>query len=153
MRRVEPQRTQHRQQLMFKVVAYPGFLFRVPFSAPHEADSFTFQQRDQDLIQNAVLLLDLLMGDRADLFQDVLWQQVVGAGLDRAGDHLLLQARDADLEKLVQVGAGDAQKAQPFEQRYRRVLRLLEDTTVELEQAEFPVQEQFRLLQGFRQYD
>src|SRR6478672_2592606 len=45
----------------------------------------------------------------------------------------------ADLEKLVEVGAGDAQEAQPLEQRHRRVLRLRQHAEVEVELRELAV--------------
>ena len=43
--------------------------------------------------------------------------QAVQAALDDRAFHLLLQAGHADLEKLVQIGAGDAEELQPFQQR------------------------------------
>ncbi len=53
--------------------------------------------------------------------------------------HALLEARDADLEELVEVGAADAQEAQPLEQRHVGIACLLEYPPVELEQAEFAI--------------
>src|SRR5690606_16056064 len=60
------------------------------------------------------------------------WQrQVVVLGL--------AHRRGADLEELVQVGTGDAQEAQAFEQRHRRVLRLRQHPELEVELAQFAV--------------
>ncbi len=52
---------------------------------------------------------------------------------------LLLDARDADLEELVQVAADDAQEAQPLEQRHLGVLGQREHAPVEVEQRELAV--------------
>ena len=51
----------------------------------------------------------------------------------------LLQAGDADLEELVEVAGGDAQEAQPLEQRQRLVERLREHALVELEQRQLAI--------------
>ena len=51
----------------------------------------------------------------------------------------LLQARDADLEELVEVARGDAEELQPLEQRHGLVERLREHALVELEQRQLAV--------------
>jgi len=48
----------------------------------------------------------------------------------RAGLDLGLQARNTDLEELVEVAADDAQEPQPFEQRRCGVFRLRQDAPV-----------------------
>src|SRR5262249_24845836 len=58
----------------------------------------------------------------------------------RVGVELLLQARDANHEKLVEVGRKDRQKFQPFEQRLRRIERFIQHAAVELDPAEFAVE-------------
>src|SRR5437868_6798812 len=58
---------------------------------------------------------------------------------------LLFNPSDADLEELVQVRAEDAKKLHPLDQRLGRVLRLLQNPTIELEPAQFAVDEIFRI--------
>jgi len=82
-----------------------------------------------------------------DLAQQFLRAHVVRAGVHRTGDHLLLQARHANLEKLVQIGAGDAQEFEAFKQRCGRILGLFEHAPVELELAQFAVEIEFRFAQ------
>ena len=53
------------------------------------------------------------------------------------GLDLLLEARDADHEELVEVGAVDRDELQPLEQRVALVERFFEDAIVELEPREF----------------
>ena len=52
-----------------------------------------------------------------------------------------LHAGDADLEELVEIRRHDAEKAQPLEQRHRRVLGLREHAPLELEHAELAIEE------------
>src|SRR5690606_573583 len=54
----------------------------------------------------------------------------------------------ADLEELVQVGAGDAQEAQALEQRHGRVLRLRQDPEVEIQLRQLAVGVQRGVEQG-----
>ena len=56
------------------------------------------------------------------------------------GFELLLQARDAHLEELVEVAAEDREELRPLEQRERRVLGEREHARVELEQRQLAVE-------------
>ena len=51
----------------------------------------------------------------------------------------LLQTGDADLEELVEVGAGDAEKADALEQRQRLIVRLREHAQVEVEKRQLAI--------------
>ena len=64
-----------------------------------------------------------------------------GPARGRAELDLLLQARDADLEELVEVRRDDAEEAQPLEQRHRLVLGLREHAAVEFERLQLAVEE------------
>ena len=81
-------------------------------------------------------LLDPL-ADRAELLDlvDALGRRRADAGLE-----LLLQARDAHLEELVEVRAEDREELRALEQRQRRVLREREHARVELEPRELAVE-------------
>ena len=57
----------------------------------------------------------------------------------------LVQRGHPDLEELVEVGAGDAQEAQPLEQRRVRVPRLRQHAEVELELRQLAVDVQLRV--------
>ncbi len=52
---------------------------------------------------------------------------------------LLLQARDTDLEELVQVGGEDGEKLEAFEQWGRRIAGLFKYSAVELQPAQLTV--------------
>ncbi len=56
----------------------------------------------------------------------------------------LSQAGHADSVEFVQVGGRDRQEAQPFQKRHARVRRLVQNTPVEGQPAEFPVEIAFR---------
>ena len=75
--------------------------------------------------------------DRAELLDLV---EAVGRGRAHADRELFLQARDPDLEELVDVAAEDREELRPLEQRDRRVLGEREDARLELEHRQLPVQ-------------
>jgi hypothetical protein len=64
--------------------------------------------------------------------------------LHRAGLEQLAQARDANLEELVQIGARNAQEAHALEQRNACILGLLQNALVELEEGQLPVDVELR---------
>jgi len=62
----------------------------------------------------------------------------IGSGGGDTQVDLLLEASHADLEELVQVGAGDTEKPKPLEQRHGLVPGQLQYPPVEGQQAQFP---------------
>ena len=71
----------------------------------------------------------------ANLFQGFHRAEVIGPGLDGTVFHLLLDAGNADLKKLIQVGAGDAEKLQSLQQRHGFIFGLCNNAPVEFQQA------------------
>ena len=67
--------------------------------------------------------------------------QAVRAGGDAAQLDLFLQPGHADLEKLIEIAADDAQVFQPLQQRNGRVFSLRQHSAVEFELAELAVKE------------
>ncbi len=78
--------------------------------------------------------------DRRDRRELVLGRHAVGGPLDDARRRLLLEARDAHLEELIEVAAEDGHKLEPLEQRGSRVERLVQNAPVELEPGELPIE-------------
>ncbi len=109
-----------------------------------KSDALGRQRRQDDFVQQRVLLGDQRMGFPVDAAEDLLRRQAVGVGGMAAQLDLLLEAGDADLEELVEVGGDDAQEAQAFQQRHALVGGLREDAAVEGEQRQFPVDESAR---------
>ena len=60
-------------------------------------------------------------------------------GLGAAVLNLLFQAGNPGLVEFVEVGTGDAQKTNAFQQRQGVVFGLFEDTTVECQLTQFPI--------------
>ena len=144
MRGVESDRRQYRHHLAEEKVADPVALGIIPFRAAQEADSLFRHQRQDDIVQVAVLLGDegvRFRGYEAKCFQRCL---AVGGDDGRIGLELFLEAGHAHLEEFVHIAGDDAQEAQAFEQRHPLILRLGQHATVEGEKAEFPVQIVFR---------
>src|SRR5207244_8860174 len=98
------------------------------------------------------------MGNPLNLIKRFGRTQSIRSNIARFAFDLLFNPSDADLEELVQVRAEDAKKLHPLDQRLGRILRFLENTTIELEPAQFAVDEIFRiaeplvrrLLRGYR---
>ena len=84
------------------------------------------------------------IADRAELLDLV---EAVGRVAAHAGRELLLQARDADLEELVEVRAEDREELRPLEQRSVGVLGEREHARVEVEPRQLAV-EVARVLDG-----
>ena len=142
-----PRGTQHRLDLALEILLEPRARLRAPLRAPQQRYPFGGQRRQQQLVQAAVLVGDQLRGalvDRVELLGD---RHAVGGELPAAELLQLLQARDADLEELIEVAAGDAQELQPLEQRHRFVERLVEHPLVELEERQFAVDVVLRSLE------
>jgi hypothetical protein len=152
VRRIEPDRRQHRQQLVLEVVAQPGVLLRRPLAAAHEADLLLLQRRDQHLVEHAVLLLDQRMRARVDRAQQLGRRHAVRTGLRRAELDHLLDTGHTDLEELVEVGAGDTQELEPLQQRHALILGLLQNPAVELEQGQLAVEKRLRGRRGRRRH-
>ena len=112
---VQPEWAQHRQQLVGEVTLNPGYLTRFPLRASHKADILLRQFWDDSLVEQAVLLGDQAVRGFADALQRLRRADVVRPRLHRPIHHLLLQTRDANLEKLVEVGAANAQKLEPLQ--------------------------------------
>jgi hypothetical protein len=91
--------------------------------------------------------VQLLADDQADAGKLFAGTQALGVGLDQRRLELLVQARDANHEELVQVGRIDGQELQPFQQRPPLVARLIKHPLVEGEPGSFPVQIEGRILQ------
>ena len=100
------------------------------------------RERGKDLlVQQAVLALDDALRPRRDLAEDLERGEAVGTARRRPQLDLLLQARDADLEELVQVRGDDAKELEALEQRHRAVVGLREHAAVELEGLQLAIEE------------
>ena len=135
VRRVQPDGAQHRQDIAVEITLNPARDRGLPSVAAQHVDALAFQFRRDNVIQHGILGLHQFMGKPADLFQGFHRAEVVGPGLHGTVLHLLLDAGDADLKKLIQVGAGDAEEFQSFQQRQGFIFGLGENAPVELQQA------------------
>ena len=95
--------------------------------------------REKDIVEQRVLLLNDTEHAVPDRIEDLLRRQLLGPLCGCADLDTLLQRSDANLEELIEIRAGDAQKTQPLEQRHGRVQGHRQHALVELELAEFPI--------------
>ena len=103
------------------------------------------QGRNQNLVEYAVLLVDQGMRALADIAQQVDRREPIGATLVLPQFHDFLQSGHANLEELVEVGTGNAQELEPFQQGQPLVLGLLQHALVELQQRQLAIDEQLRV--------
>ncbi|MNY35280.1 hypothetical protein D3C86_1696790 [compost metagenome] len=147
MGRVEADRRHDRRDLVAEIAAHPGLDLGGPITAANEADLVLFQRRQQHVVEDRVLAIDLLVDQLADPRQHLLRLQAVGAGQLAGEGDLLLQAGDADLEELVEVAGENQQELQALEQRGGLVERLLQDTDIELQLRQLAVDVQAAVVQ------
>ena len=145
-RGVERERTQHGLDFPVEVPLEPCGLRFGPAVRGDEHDAVLGQLRHEHIVQDLVLLLDQARGPRADRLQLLVDGQPVRTDLQGARLQQLLQARDPDLEEFVEIGAGDAQELDPFEQRYAAVLRLLQHALIEFQKGQLPIDVELRRL-------
>jgi hypothetical protein len=134
VRRIEPDRRQQRPHLALEEIGHPRPLGRRAIRVPDQAHAVLRERRKELLVQHAVLIVHQCAGAARDLGQRRahLGERHAGRGNLRA--QLLLQARDADLEELVEIAADDAAEAQALEQGDVGILRQREHAAVEREQ-------------------
>ena len=141
MRGVQADRREHRQDLDAEILARPcrdGF---VPVGRDVDDDALGREQRQQRLVEDLVLPLHELVGAGRHEIERRVRGHAVDVGMRRVKAHLLLQARHADFEELVEVAARDAQEAQAFEERKRVVVRLCEHAVLEGEERQLSIEE------------
>ena len=146
MRGIEPQWRKHGQDLVAEMRAQPGVLRRGPRIARQDAHAGGVQRGAQLAIPARVLRLHQRGRGIVDPAQHGRGGQAVRA---RRHAEVLRVAHGggADLEELVEVGAADAQVAQPFQQRHFGIARLGQHAFVERELRQLPVEVQRRVLE------
>ena len=100
----------------------------------HEQERAVGPERGQEAAHEPRhLLADQLVNARRDLDELFVRGEAVRRKLTDFSRELLLEARDADHEELVEVRGDDCVELQPLEERHRLVLGLGEDPRVELD--------------------
>ncbi|MNI38929.1 hypothetical protein D3C73_930900 [compost metagenome] len=148
VRRVEADRGDDRRDLVTEIATDPGLELGRPVTATDEADLMLFQFRQQDVVEDRVLAIDVTMDQFADAGQGLMRLQTIGAGLFTGKGDLLLEAGDTNFEELVQVAGEDQQKLQPLQQWIGLVQRLLQHADVELQLRELAVDVQAAVIQA-----
>ena len=149
MGRVQADGAHDGRQFMIEVALDPLSLGVAPFLLVDEADVLCAQGRQQHFVQHRILLVYDRSSGLGDAPQLLRRRKVVRAALHGAVGLLLLEAGDPYFKKLVQQGAGDAEKAQPFKQRQRFRLGLGQHPPVELQQRELPIDVEVRVAGRF----
>ena len=139
VRRIEPDGGEERPDLMVKIFGDPGPLRGAAVSVVQHADASRLQ-RGQDLpVENVVHFRDQLLCTLAD-FNEIGSELLQGrADQRRLQAQLFAQARNPDLEELVEVAAYDAQETQPLEQRRGRILGERQHPAVERQDRQLAI--------------
>ena len=99
------------------------------------------QRRHQFVVPERVLRGDQLVHESLDGVECFRRAHAIRADIARLAFDLLLDAGDANLEKLVEIRAEDGEEFDPLDQRLRRVLRFFQNAPVELEPAQLAIDE------------
>ncbi len=113
-----------------------------------EADLMFFQFRQQNVVEDRVLTVDVTVHQFADARQRLMRLQTIGAGLFAGERDLLLEASHANFEKFVEVAGEDQQKFQPLKQRVGLIQRLFQHADVELQLRELAMDVQAAVIQA-----
>jgi len=140
VRLVEGERGEHGQHLLFEISLHPVELAGGELVGVFDDDALFGERGEELLVPAAVLVLDEGCDDGVDAAELLAGAEALGDGLGRSVFHLLDEAGDADLEKLVEVGAEDGEEADALEERVAVALGLLEDAAVEGEPAQLAVE-------------
>src|SRR5690554_2822025 len=92
------------------------------------------------MVQNVVLLVDIFMGDAADLAQRLFRHYPISAQGFPAVFDLLAQPCHPNLEEFVHIAAKNTAKNQPVNQRMSGIQRLLQYSIIELKLAQLTVE-------------
>ena len=149
VRRIEPDRRQHRHHLPEEVGLDPFGLRGREIRPAQKADAFLLEPGQDFLVQQPILARNQLVGLLRHLQDHLIGAHAVGADRGGTGFDLRLEPRDADFEKFVEIAADDAQELQPLEQRVVAVFRLGQHPAIEGELAEFPVEIKLRFKPDF----
>ena len=109
-RRVESQRREHRLDFLREIFGEPGVLCGVSVLRVDELDSVGCERREDQLIEQLVLIFDQCERALVNGGQLLRHAHAVRPATERAEFQPLLQAGDANLEEFVEVRAGDPQK-------------------------------------------
>ena len=150
MARVDRQGSEHRKDLLAEDCVELAQLFLGHLIGAHDHDARFCKLRNDDFIEERDLPVDQALDtspDRAELLQ---WGHAVGRSSRHGRQDLLLQAGDPDLEEVVEVLAEDRQETNPLQKGQLGVLRHGEDTLVEVESGQLPVEVAGRLRDRIR---
>ena len=117
MRGVEAHRCEDRLDLPPEEAADPGRLRRRPQLALEHLDALGREQREQDVVEDLVVLSHELGRLGGDVLEELVGRATVEPDAAGAKGEALLVGGLADLEELIEVRAGDGQEAEPLEQR------------------------------------
>jgi hypothetical protein len=119
---IEPDRREERHHLALEVIRDPFLLRGVPRRAPQEADLLLVERGRISSLKSRYCRSTIPCARAATWRNTWTGREALGPHGGGAELDLLLEARDADLEELVEVGGDDAEEAQALEERHRAVL-------------------------------
>ncbi len=143
--RVERDGRQDREHLPPEVLVDEGLGRRRELMRSQESEAGALQVGKHVREQRAVLARHHLVGPDADGLELLPRREGVGARFLHVPGDLRLEPRHPDHEEFIEVAAGDGEELQPLQGGHGRVARLLEDSVVEGEPRQLPVDEPARI--------
>ena len=141
MRRINGQRRHYRADLRAVVVFDPHAVGVAEFGELQKADAVSSQRGDELLAPAGVLLLDHPPDALGDGAKRLAGREAVDVALHHFAFDLLLEPGDADLEQLVEVRTGDAEKFDALQQWRGGIQRFVQHALVEFQPAQLPIDE------------
>ncbi len=147
---IDAQRGQHREDRPPKVPLPQLLRLGVQRLPVAQVDALRRQPGQQVVRQQLRCDVELAPQDVANLGQLLAGAEPVGAGFDHRGLELLVQARDPDHEKFVEVRGEDRQELQALEQRPVRAQRLAQHPFIERQPRDLAVDVQRAIIERRR---
>ena len=144
MRRIDRQWGEHWTDLCTIEILQPDCILLAHLVHRQEPDAIRVQSRTQFIPPTTVLIIHHPANSPVDRSECLCRRKPVNTALHHFTFHLLLDASHPDLEKLVQVGAGDAEEFNALKKWVLRVERFIEHPLVELQPAQFAVDKMVR---------
>ncbi len=141
---IDRQRGEHREDFLLEITARPGGAFGVQLRDVLDADALLGERGREFVAPERILRGHHLVHGALDGVEGIGGRHPIRADIAGFAFDLLLDAGDANLEKLIEIRADDGEELDPLEQRLRGILRFLEDAAVELEPAQLAIDEIFR---------
>src|SRR5882757_5193670 len=142
---IHSQRCQHWENFLLKIAICPGSSVRRQIRDLAHKDPVLPQLREKLAFPKRILRTHKRAHRLLDAVEQICGTQPVRINIARLAFNLLFDSGYANIEKLIKIRAENREEFNPLNKRLRGILRFLEDSLIEREPAQLPVDEILRV--------